>query len=168
MASPPRQGALDYNRMMTRVEKAIGGLTDRVEQIADAQNERIDGVIDRMERIERGMAGGEQDRQRILTEMGEFRTDAGELRDIANRLRTEVSTTGEAQVLSAAKGAAEGAATGTAQLKATAHAGFFATWKGWAVSGLVGVAALSGGVEGVPKIVRFFGELFKFLGGQAK
>lgn len=155
MARQPRQGAPDYQRLLARIEDGDAAIAERFE----AAFERIlDGIQKLREEVQQGRLEGDA----LARTVGDLETQMINTREELQRYR---STQALVTTQAAAKGAAEGAAAGTAQLKATVHAGFFATWKGWAVSGLVGIAALSGGVEGIPKIVKFFSGLFRYLEG---
>jgi len=70
-------GSPAYHRIMQRVEEGHDALAGRVEA-------GFDRVIKMVERMERDIAQGEQDRDRLTGEMREIRRDLGELRDAAN------------------------------------------------------------------------------------
>lgn len=72
-----QSGSPAYNRIMQRVEEGHEALSSRVEA-------GFDRVIKKMERMERDIAQGEQDRGRLTTDLEELRLALGELRDAAN------------------------------------------------------------------------------------
>lgn len=72
-----------HNRLLETVGEMGRSITDRLEEVVDTMNARLD-------RIETAVRQGEEGRKTIMTEVGELRHEQGDLRDLVNRSRERI------------------------------------------------------------------------------
>ncbi len=68
-----------YNRVMQRMERMGSAITDRLDELFTAMDQRLI-------RIETRVTSSERDRAAILGEVAEIRRDQGEMRDLVNKV----------------------------------------------------------------------------------
>lgn len=149
---------LDYNRVMAKVEEGFNTLTNRMEQLAEGQDQR-------MARIERDVAAGEQHRTRVLAEVAEGRLENGELRDSIRKLRDDYAKTSATEGARVAEGAARGAAVAVQEGLAVTFAkgAGLKRWQKWLIGGGALALFVELGDRG-PAVAKFMLGLPAWLG----
>lgn len=160
----PNQGAPNASRAAEA--EALARFEGRFEQFAEGLLARLDG-------IERDARSGQLAQERLSTEFNEVRRDSGELRDGLALLSEEVRRLKAEQPAEVAAGAAEGAASGAART-AREVAPLLASevvkqfWNSWiAKMGAFGISILAflGLVQNGGPVARALDGLWQWLKG---